>query len=183
MRKVIRFDTIKNENNFWIFFFSTHFPQSWNENTDQTLSEIMEDNYEIETDWVDDFTGYFEGVMDVCDGYIEAPTTLQIELSNQNMLFIEYHPGDIVYYIDNIEIGCLGPHYKIQKISWQDFKLYTAKMETKEALLLLPMLVVNKEEQAVVEQFIVNALDTIKFINWHNYEKIREGIIAHCLVK
>lgn len=183
MRKIIYFETIKNENNFWIFFFLTHFPQSWNENTDQTLSDIMEDSYEIDMDWVDNFTGYYEGVMDKSDGCIETPTTLQIELSHKKMLFIEYHPGDIIYYIDSVEIGCLGPHYKIQRISWQDFTLFTAKMDVQKAFLLLPMLAVKKEEQAAAEQFIINGLDAIKIIDWHDYKKIRKGIIAHCFVK
>ena len=58
MRKIVAFDTIKDENNFWIWFFAALFPLSWDADTDQMLSEAIMDNYEFDEKWADAFTGY-----------------------------------------------------------------------------------------------------------------------------
>ena len=182
MRKIIAFDTIKDGNNFWIWFFAALFPQSWDADTDQTISEAIMDNYEFDEKWANAFTGYYDGIFDESDGYIENPKTLQIELSDGKMLSIEVHPGDIYYFIEDKEIGCIGPHYKIKTISWQDFAIYTKSWTYQQKLLLMPMLGIKDGEQITLEELIVNGSREVKAIRWEDYEKIRQGIVSHCII-
>ena len=74
----------------------------------------MQELYTVETGkWWETFTGYYESVLDESDGYLEEPVTLNEALSQDKILKIEFHPGDILYFINDEEIGSTGPHWKL----------------------------------------------------------------------
>lgn len=158
MRKLVDYEEIKNNSSFWVMFLASNFPESLDDKTDKTLSEIMSDNYSVNREWVDNFTGYYEEVFTENDGYIEDPNTLIIKLSTSNSLFIEFHPGDTIYFIDDNEIGCTGPEYVIRKINWTEFCKYTETLSSGEKILLLPMLAFDNEDQELLQQVIYEGL-------------------------
>ena len=183
MENIVKFNEIKDNNNFWFMFFAYNFPLSLDQETDMSLTEIMEDNYSVDMRWIDDFTGYYDGVIDEGDGYIDDPKRLKIELATGNNLYIEFHPGDTVYLIDNNEIGCTGPHYFVHRIAWSDFKKYSENLSDIEKILLLPMVYIKDEEKKELQNIVynvLNSLELMKEIEENDYDIICRCIIAHC---
>lgn len=179
MRNVIDYMEVRENNHFWLYFLMNNFPESLDDQTDQTISEIISDHYEIDKEWVDHFTGYDDGVFDENDGYVENPTTLKIPLSTANNLFIEFHPGDTIYFIDHHEIGRTGPHYSIQKINWEAFCHYTQDLDNREKLLLMPMVTVKITEKELLEKLIYDCLNMVQIER--EFAKISDAIIENCL--
>lgn len=139
-----------NNKNFWISFFSVSYPNAVDEETDFTLYDIL-DNEDLSNkevmDWWEDFTGYYEGVLEETDGYLEEPTTLEFLIDETENLKIEFHPGDIIYYINNKKIGSTGPHFELQAMSYQRIEQISIGEYGKELyLLLLPIAKLEKND-------------------------------------
>lgn len=182
MRKLVNYETIRNEKDFWLILLMGHFPHSHYNDDEDDLNYFISDNYGYNGQWWDDFSGYYDGIFDECDGYLDDPTTLELELSSGEKLYIEFHPGDTIYFIDNDEIGCIGPHYVIHKIDWSQFISYTSSWSSDKKMLLLPMLAIRDGEREALRQVIVEGLRLIKIIKEADYEIIENAIIANCLV-
>ena len=182
MRKLINYDMINNEKDFWLIFLMGGFPESLDNETDETLSEIISGLYGYNRQWADNFTGYYDGIFDECDGYIDDPTTLEMELSTGERLYIEFHPGDTIYFINDEEIGCTGPEYFIHKLDWRQYVSYTHSLSSDQKLLVLPMLAVKDGEKNDLKQIIFDGLKAIGVIKESDYERICGAIIANCLV-
>ena len=106
--------------NFWINYFGCCYPNGYDESNDISVSELMEELCIEEVgNWWEQFTGYYEGVLDESDGYLENPTTLEEELLPGKILKIEFHPGDILYFINGEQVGSTGPHYELQRIPYE----------------------------------------------------------------
>ncbi len=176
MRNIVNYEIIKKNNNFWIWFIMNNFPESLDELSDKTVMEIINENYFIDKEWIDEFTGYYKEVFNENDGYIENPNTLEIILSTNDILYIEFHPGDTIYYINDIEIGCTGPEYSIKKISWKEYCNYTYLMDNKKKLLLLPMLSIEKNS----EYSIIDILGCV--IKEDILENVYNAIIENCII-
>ena len=101
--------------------------------------EYFQLNYDIDINIVHDFTGFYEGVFDINDGYIDVPKTVKIFLDNDNEFYVEFHPGDTLFFLNNEIIGSTGPHYQIRKIPFLSFLNYSKRLSNVEKLLLLPM--------------------------------------------
>lgn len=188
MRNYINYESIQNEPNFWLWFLAMHFLDSWNAQTqtDQTLFELLWDNYEINEEWCNQFTGYYEGIFEKNDGYSDNPTSLQLELSNGVLFVMEFHPGESVFYLGEEEVSCIGPHTNIHKIAWKDFAEYTSLLDSRQKILLLPILAITSKEQNELEQLVVNGLNSLRsleIIKPEDEKEIREGILAHCFAK
>lgn len=182
MRKLINYDMINNEKDFWLIFLMGGFPESLDNETDETLSEIISGLYGYNRQWADNFTGYYDGIFDECDGYIDDPTTLEMELSTGERLYIEFHPGDTIYFINDEEIGCTGPEYFIHKLDWWQYVSYTHSLSSDQKLLVLPMLAVKDGEKNDLKQIIFDGLKAIGVIKESDYERICGAIIENCLV-
>lgn len=183
MRKIINYETIKNEKDFWLMFLMGNFPESLDNETDETLSEIISGLYNYNRQWMDDFTGYYDGIFDECDGYIEEPATLEIELSTGEKLYIEFHPGDTIFFINDVEIGCTGPEYFIHKMDWAGFGSYTHSLSSDRKMLLVPMLVINEGEKESLREIINDGLNAVKVVKESDYERICNAIVENCIVK
>ena len=67
--------------NFWINYFSCYYQNGYNELNDISVSEHIEDLYtEKVQNWWEQFTRYYEDVLDESDGYLDNPTTLEEEM-------------------------------------------------------------------------------------------------------
>lgn len=47
MRKLVDYEEVKNNSSFWVMFLASNFPESLDDKTDKTVSEIMSDNYSV----------------------------------------------------------------------------------------------------------------------------------------
>lgn len=145
-------DICFSNNLFWAYYFSTSYPNAYCKSLDVMIDGIVQDIYNIdlnqEMDWINNFTGYYEGVMDESDGYLEHPNFLKIDINPSMYLTIEFHPGDTLYYINNINIGCTGPHWMLFCLTWTELKKMIKNAPNGDALfwLLLPIVGITKED-------------------------------------
>jgi hypothetical protein len=146
---------------FWTFFFAKCYPNGYDENQDIELSEFIRNKYNLSLNWVDEFTKYYDGVLDEEDGYVENPRKLSVRLKNDNQLEIEFHPGDTVFYLNKENIGCTGPHFYIHKISLAKLKdlVLDSDYTEEKFFLLLPMVFVEENEieemTSIISQYLV----------------------------
>lgn len=140
-------------------FIATSFPTAFDEEADSSLGEIIEENHLADCSWWDDFTGYYEGILEETDGYLENPQTFVYDLTPSKSLKIEFHPGDTVYFINDQKIACTGPHYEIQIFPLADLLEYV-KFETRQEifLLLLPLVSIKEEDAARAVEIVQNIL-------------------------
>lgn len=149
---------------FWTGFMITSFPMALDEETDMTLSEMIEENKVADADinWWNNFTKYYEGVFEDTDGYIDEPETLICNLTSNQTLKIEFHPGDTVYYINDRQIACTGGEYHIQIFPFTDLLNYMEyKNDNRIFLLLLPLIVINEQDMDYAAKIISNSLHQI----------------------
>ncbi len=148
MRPLTLDDIPLSDKNFWTNFIALSFPTALDKETDDSLSEILTDaigeKVQSLTGWWDCFTKSSASVWEETDGYLPDPTTLVCPLATARTLKVEFHPGDIVYYVDGEQIGCTGPHYRIQVWSFAD--LTHAATDRRLFLLLLPLVAIGEQE-------------------------------------
>ncbi len=99
---------------FWLNYFGCSYLNLYDEEEDASVSELMGELCTQEVlEWWKTFTGWYDGVLDECDGYLDDPAFLEVPLTRGRTLKIEFHPGDTLYYIDGEEIGscfcCCSP--------------------------------------------------------------------------
>ena len=126
------------------------------------MTELIQEKCILDKDWIDNLTSYYDGVFDENDGYVDTPKAVAIKLSNGDEFCVEFHPGDTIYYINDIQIGCTGPHYMIRNISLAQFYEYTSNMNDSEKIFLLPMVKITleeKDELAKVIKLILSIAD------------------------
>lgn len=169
----INIDYINFDNKyFWLYFLATSFPNGYNEEIDMSAGEIFEVIFNLDNDetskWVDNFTGYYEGVIEENDGYIDNPSTVILKLNKDANLKIEFHPGDTIYYINENIIGCTGPHWELYAIKWNEIvKFSEGSLYPDYAFwLLLPMAAVTSENNIEeVKRVIIERLKIFKYIS------------------
>lgn len=74
---------------------ATSFPTALDEETDMSLTELMAESGMRDTIWWDNFTKYYDRVLEKSDGYVDEPEILICELAPTQTLKIEFHPGDL----------------------------------------------------------------------------------------
>ena len=147
---------------FWTGFIVSSFPTSLDEETDMGLSELMEENELIDIDWWNDFTKYYDGILEETDGYIDDPEMLVCKLTDTQILKIEFHPGDIVYYVNDKQIACTGGEYLIQIFSFEDLMKYMEyQKDNRIFLLLLPLVIISEEKVSCAIEIISSVLEEI----------------------
>ncbi len=163
---------------FWTGFISYSFPTSLDEEADMGLSELVEENetVNIDIDWWEDFTKYYDGVLEETDGYLEDPEMLLCKLTEDQTLRIEFHPGDIVYYVNDKKIACTGPEYEIQIFPFADLQKYMEyQKDNRLFLLLLPLVIIGEEEVPCAMEMIESALEEV-------FDKALCNPFAKCIV-
>ena len=177
MRQIIDYLELLHNKYFGAWFLMNNFPEGINIFNDCSIAEMVEENCNIEKAWVDDLTGYYHGVFEENDGYVENPKTIMLRLSSETLFFVEFHPGDTIYYIDGKMIGCTGPEYSIRSISFPQFIEYTKKMGNKEKIFLLPMVKAQKSEKALMS----NALKSI--LSEFDLQKCKLDDLCNCIIE
>lgn len=172
----IRIEDIDNLS-FWTNYFGCSYPNSYDEEEDASVSELMDELYTEEIGrWWEKFTGYYDGVLDESDGYLDDPTTLEVTLTQDKILKIEFHPGDILYFVNEEQIGSTGPHWELQTVPYEEVKQLLALENGRQLfLLMLPLANVEQEEVTAAREEI--------WVQMRNYfpESLCERVSA-CIV-
>lgn len=168
-----------NNKSFWISFFCASYPNAVDEETDFTLYDILDEEDladENVMNWWEDFTGYYEGVLNETDGYLEEPAALTVPVDETENLKIEFHPGDIIYYINDKKIGSTGPHFELHAIPYKKIEQISVGEYGKELyFLLLPIAKLEEND-------IFSAEDKIRELLAHLFpSKIYEDM-TRCII-
>lgn len=177
MRQIIDHLELLHNKCFGVWFLMNNFPEGIDILNDCSIAEIIAENCKIDKTWIDDLTGYYERVFDENDGYVENPKTIKLRLSTGALLFVEFHPGDTLYYIDRDVVGCTGPDYSIRKILFSQFAEYTKDMNDKEKIFLLPMLKVYNNEK----ELAINLIKTI--LSNYELQKCKLTELCECVLE
>ena len=78
-RRMVSLEEIDFPNaRFWAYFLSTSYPNALLEETDQPMYDLVGQVLPVDVRWTDAFTQYYDGVIEERDGYLDAPTTLEM---------------------------------------------------------------------------------------------------------
>jgi len=149
--------------NFWWYFFSSNFRHAFIEDEGLFLAGILA-QYEPDgvLEWGHTFTQYYDGVIYESDGYLDNPTTLEAKISSDETWKIEFHPGDTIYFINDVEIGCTGPHWKRQVLPYSKIRsVLSQKDGIILFLLFLPMVYATADEIDEARENIIEILPMI----------------------
>lgn len=162
--------------NFWNYFFHVGFPRGYNTETNMTVGEMVDEIMPYNIEWVDRFTQSYDGVLDECDGYLENPTTLTAHLNCHEVLKIEFHPGDVIFFINEKNIGSIGPHPITRSYPYKKLEqLLNVPKGNLLFLLLLPMARIESDCQDTARQ-------TIECLLHHLFPEYLCNLLAQCIV-
>lgn len=181
MRNIISVEKIMCDKNFIMWFLMNNFPEGIDEENDLSMNEIISDSCSLDRKWVDEFTNYYNGVFEENDGYVDTPNAIKIQLTNNNELIIEFHPGDTIYLLNNLEIASTGPNYRIRVINFSKFIELTKNLDIKSKMFLLPITSVGKKEK---NEFGENVRKIIEELDIDNIEEdiLVKIIVNNCLL-
>ncbi len=161
MNKIKILEEINNRK-FWTYFLGTAFPVGISEN-DESLSEILDEIYVLDSEWINALTDYTPNILTSSDGYVEHPNKLEIKLHLNEKLYIEFHPADIIYYINDKKIGYVGTQYQLELIDWTRFEELTEALPDEYKGLLLPVVKIENDNIDNAKKIITNWLQKISF--------------------
>lgn len=108
---------------FWVNYFGCSYPNAYDEEEDVSVSDLMQEILTEESGrWWEQFTGYYDGSLEENDGYLDEPASLEVMLTRDKCMKIEFHPGDTLYYINGEKIGSTGPHWEVQTIPYEEVR-------------------------------------------------------------
>ena len=158
MRTIVDIEDVKCKKDFFVWFIMNCFPEGLDEENDLSIYDVIEENYSFDMDWFNKFTNYYDGVFEENDGYVDNPNSIMVQLNNHNELIIEFHPGDIIFFMNNVKIGCTGPDYKIRVLSIDEYMEFTKDLGCECELLLLPMVEVKEHEVAKFREILLSII-------------------------
>ena len=182
MRKLIPFSEFVKNIDYIIWFIMCHFPEGMDEEEDISLMEIIQENYEIDIELIDSLTNYYEGIFEENDGYVDDPNAMAVPLSDGRTLYIEFHPGDTEFLINDEFIGCTGPEYSIRKLPFEQYMELTRECKLIEKLFVLPMIYINEANIADMIREVSNILSECP-IHSNDIERICNCIVVNSLKK
>ena len=183
MRNFIEHSDLMNNKSFLLWFLMTSFPLGLI-NGEDSIDEVMGSKYNnlINQKFIDEFTGYYDGIFEKTDGYLDDPKAVKIFLNDGDELIIEFHAGDIVYYLNDEMLGCTGPEYVVQKIPFAKFLEYTKVKNNFEILLLMPMVRIEEHESDEYRRYVLSILNSIEVLE-DDLADICACIINNCLAE
>ena len=101
--------------------------------------------------WWNELSGYYEGVFQESDGYVERPRTLRVRFEAGRQLEIQFHPGAIIYEMrgrDGVaeSLAELSGNWVLPGLTWSEAELLASAAQrhggvphAAAILLLLPL--------------------------------------------
>ncbi len=161
MKQIIEYIELLSNSSFIPWFLMNNFPEGIDNSNECSLMELIQETCVLDKEWIDKLTGYYDGVFDENDGYIDTPKVVVLSLSRGDELCVEFHPGDTIYYINGHQIGCTGSSYMIRNISLTQFFEYISNLNDSEKILLLPMIKITFEEKDELSNVINSVLSAV----------------------
>lgn len=91
-------------------------------------------------------------------------------------MYIKFHPGDIVYFLNDKQIGCTGPHWRLQILSYKKVEQLLSEENGKILFfLLLPLVLLEKAE-------VLLAKNKIRMLLPHYFPQAYCDQLAACII-
>ena len=180
MRNILNVEEVLCKKDFFIWFIMNSFPVGVDEKNDMSIYDVIEENYTFDMDWYNKFTRYYDGVFDETDGYVDTPNAIFVPLNNGELI-IEFHPGDIIFIMNNKKIGSTGADYNIGAITMDEYMDLTNNLPYETKLFLLPMVSIKECETAKFRNIIELIISNYK-IKKNCKKQIVEIILNNCLL-
>lgn len=117
---------------FWFMWLSTFGPIG-DPIEEYLLSKAFGVGSAEASEWWDQFTGWYEGVLDDEDGHVDDPATVSLKTARGLRVKAEIHPGDIYFHLqyDSIDvlIGNIGPHWSLPFLSYAEASLLAGSVD------------------------------------------------------
>jgi hypothetical protein len=84
--------------------------------------------------WWEKFTGWYPGIFDQSDGWVDDPATVSFRANGVELL-TQFYPGDTVYLLKGIDqqeavmFGIRGPHWRLPMLRWSEARSIAAQAE------------------------------------------------------
>lgn len=180
MRNIVNIGEVICKKDFFVWFIMNCFPAGLDEENDMSIYDVIEENYSFDMDWFNKFTNYYNGVFEENDGYVDNPNSIIVQLNNHNELIIEFHPGDVIFFMNNLKIGCTGPDYRIGVIPIDKYIELTKDLCYENKLFLLPMVEIKAYEETKFREIVGIIISNFN-IKKSCQKQIVEIIINNCL--
>jgi hypothetical protein len=121
---------------FWTAFLCSSFGQIGEPFDPEVVCSAFGVTEDDAQTWWHKFTGWYDGILDESDGWLENPAGVIVPLAPSLMLEVETHPGGTVHYLASDAtgrhmLGDCGPHWRLPMLRWSE-----AALLSPEALLL-----------------------------------------------
>jgi hypothetical protein len=154
---------VSHEPRFWYGYLSCAFGQRGPSFDPEVLSKCFGVNEEVAHKWWNEFTGWYDGVLDEADGQVDEPGLFEILLVGGDFLVVEAHPGDTYVYRRRSNdqpqetIANFGPHWLIPE--WRLAGVLRVAGNNPFAFLILSPLVRlgTEEDRATAEELFIGA--------------------------
>ncbi|TBO40569.1 Imm19 family immunity protein [Pedobacter kyonggii] len=141
-----------------------NFPFASDPEAEQMLDEFVAENYEIPSEeWFTEVSGDVDA-----NGEEVSPwngTVFSFVINEEVTLVVEFHPFEVVYFLNDVFIGNSGGHFMLSLLSWQEFLKIVEVVEDDAMLffVLLPFVVGAKGEEQEIRKEIEKHLEHMAF--------------------
>jgi len=111
---------------FWAAHLCSSFGQIGPPFEPEAVFELLGVSEEAVDSWWNTFTGWYEGVFDEADGWVDDPGVIEAPLAGGVSLTVEFHPGQTRYLVtaaDSIEgqlLGEISGHWRLPMLRWSE---------------------------------------------------------------
>lgn len=145
-----------------------NFPFASDPEAEQMLDEFLIENYEMPSEeWFTEVSG------DVDENGEEIlpfkGTVYSFVINPQVTLVVEFHPYEVIYFLNDVFIGNSGGHFMLSLFSWEEFlKIIRVRSnDTMLFFLLLPFVVGAKGAEHEIRKEIEKRLESMVFKTEH----------------
>lgn len=120
------------EPRFWAGFLCTSFGQMGDPIDGQEACRAFGVSEQAAQKWWRTFTGWYDGILDETDGWLENPSGVAAALTTRLNLEVETHPGGTDYFVSAVKparrqrVGDVGPHWRLPMFRWEEASRFPA---------------------------------------------------------
>ena len=146
---------------FWAGFLCTSFGQIGEPFDSDVVCSAFGVTEDDAQGWWKRFTGWYDGILDESDGWLENPAGVIVPLARSLTLEVETHPGGTEFHLAVEEtgrfmLGACGSHWRLPMLRWSE-----AALLSPEALLLALPGVWVAADQTQCREHVEHAFQTL----------------------
>lgn len=162
---------LRGQRAFWYSYFTLGFGALGPSFDEEVLAACFGVSDAAALAWWNDFTGWYDGVLDEADGAVDEPGLAEVVLAGGDRLVVEAHPGDVYLHRRSTSgssdrLANFGPHWFLP--GWSLAGALRLAASSGAAFLLLAPLVVLKTDDACREATVAFADAAVRGAGVHD---------------